>query len=90
MVLAEHETNLERLGVHTIRPPEEFWPTLQALPIPRRPTPLAVRRMLERTLPVPDLDYKVVSREAGLGSLGQERLVAIAHWAGREAKSASR
>jgi uncharacterized protein (DUF2252 family) len=91
MVLAEHETNLERLGVQTIRPPEEFWPTLQALPIPRRPTPLAVRPMLERTLPVPDLDYKVVSREAGLGSLGQERLVAIAHWNGgliaREAKA---
>jgi hypothetical protein len=91
MVLAEQETNLGRLGVHTIRPPEEFWPTLQALPIPHRPTPLVVGRMLERTPPGPDLDNKVVSREAGLGSLGQERLVAIAHWNGglvaREAKA---
>jgi hypothetical protein len=37
------------------------------------------------------LDYKVVSREAGLGSLGQPRFVAIAHWNGgliaREAKA---
>src|SRR6202049_2359229 len=63
MVLAEHETNLERLGVETIRPPEEFWPTLQALPVPHRPMPPGVRRMLERTLPDRYLDYKLVSRE---------------------------
>jgi hypothetical protein len=37
------------------------------------------------------LDYKVVRREAGLGSLGQQRFVAIAAWEGsciaREAKA---
>jgi hypothetical protein len=42
-------------------------------------------------LPDPHLDYKVVRREAGLGSLGQQRLVAIAEWKGgliaREAKA---
>ena len=92
MVLAEQETNLARLGVDTIRPAEQFWPTLQALPVPRRPIPSVARRVLERTLPDAHLDYKVVSREAGLGSLGQERFVAIAHWNGgliaREAKAA--
>jgi hypothetical protein len=91
MVLAERATNLERLGVHTIRPPEKFWPTLQALPIPRRPITPIVRRLLERTLPDADLDYKVVTREAGLGSLGQQRIVVIASWKGgliaREAKA---
>jgi hypothetical protein len=91
IVLAEDETDLERLGVETIRPPEEFWPTLQVLPVPQRPMPPGARRMLERTLPGPHLDYKVVSREAGLGSLGQQRFVAIAHWNGgliaREAKA---
>jgi hypothetical protein len=91
IVLAEHETSLERLGVNTIRPPEEFWPTLQALPIPHRPMARAVRRLLERTLPDAHLDYRIVSREAGLGSLGQQRFVAIAHWNGgfiaREAKA---
>jgi hypothetical protein len=91
MVLAERETNLERLGVHTLRPPEKFWPTLQALPIPRRPVTPLVRRQLERTLPDARLGYKVVAREAGLGSLGQQRFVAIASWNGgliaREAKA---
>jgi hypothetical protein len=91
MVLAEEETNLERLGVDTIRPPEKFWPTLRALPIPRRPMPPVARRVLDRTLPDTQLDCKIVSREAGLGSLGQERFVAIAHWNGgliaREAKA---
>jgi hypothetical protein len=91
IVLAEHETTLERLGVDTVRSPEEFWPTLQALPIPHRPMPPGARRTLERTLPGPHLDYRVVTREAGLGSLGQQRFVAIAHWNGgliaREAKA---
>src|ERR1700730_14452779 len=91
IVLAERDTNLERLGVDTIRPPEEVWATLQALPTPQRRMPPGARRMLERTLPDPHLDYKVVSREAGLGSLGQQRFVAIAHWNGgliaREAKA---
>jgi Uncharacterized protein conserved in bacteria (DUF2252) len=91
MVLAEHETNLERLGVDTIRPPEKFWPTLQALPKPRRRMSPVVRRILERTLPDTNLAYKVVSREAGMGSLGQQRYVAISEWNGgliaREAKA---
>jgi hypothetical protein len=51
----------------------------------------AARRALERTLPGSHLDYKVVSREAGLGSLGQQLFVASAHWNGglmaREAKA---
>jgi hypothetical protein len=50
-----------------------------------------VKRVLRETLPNPNLDYKVVRREAGLGSLGQQRFVAIANWKGghiaREAKA---
>ena len=46
---------------------------------------------LEKTLPDPKMDYKVVRRAAGLGSRGQQRFVAIAHWNGgciaREAKA---
>ncbi len=42
-------------------------------------------------LPEPSLDYKVVLREAGMGSLGQQHFVAIANWCGgciaREAKA---
>ena len=43
-----------------------------------------------RSLPDARMEYKVVRRQAGLGSLGQERFVAIAKWQGgwiaREAK----
>jgi hypothetical protein len=53
--------------------------------------PRDVKRVLGKTLPNPNLDYKVVRREAGLGSLGQQRFVAIASWEGghiaREAKA---
>jgi hypothetical protein len=53
--------------------------------------PPDVKRVLRETLPNPNLDYKVVRREAGLGSLGQQRFVAIANWKGghiaREAKA---
>ncbi len=50
-----------------------------------------VRKAFEKTLPDPKLTYKVVRRKAGLGSLGQQRFVAIADWQGgciaREAKA---
>jgi hypothetical protein len=46
---------------------------------------------MEQTLPERGLEYKVVRRQAGLGSLGQPRFVAIAEWQGgcvaREAKA---
>jgi len=50
-----------------------------------------VKRALEKTLPDPKMEYKLVRRQAGLGSLGQQRFVAIANWQGgciaREAKA---
>jgi hypothetical protein len=45
---------------------------------------------LEKTLPDPQMEYKVVRRQAGLGSLGLQRFVVIGVWQGgcvaREAK----
>lgn len=91
MVLAEREANLERLGLEAIRPPQDFWHKLQALPVAPRPVPRIVRQTLERVLPDATLPYKLVRREAGLGSLGQQRFVAVARWNGaliaREAKA---
>ena len=56
----------------------------------RQPLASDLKRALEKTLPEPGIEYKVVRRQAGLGSLGQERFVAIAKWQGgwiaREAK----
>ena len=85
------ETNLERLGIGAIKPPQDFWQTLLGDPaVNRRQVPSDARKALEHTLP-PKVVYKVVRRKAGMGSLGQLRYVAIAMHEGgyiaREAKA---
>jgi hypothetical protein len=90
IVLAEAAQKLGKLGVDSFKPPANFWEKLNQLPAVRRPLAKELKRALEKTLPEAGMVYKVVMREAGLGSLGQERFVAIASWQGgciaREAK----
>lgn len=90
IVLAEHEQRLGRLGVDSFKSPVNFWDKLNDLPQIRQALDRNLKRALEETLPEARLEYKVVRRQAGLGSLGQERFVAIAKWKGgciaREAK----
>lgn len=90
IVLAEREQELGKLGVDSFKPPSNFWEKLNHLPGVRQPLSKNLKRALEKTLPEPGIEYKVVRRQAGLGSLGQERFVAIAKWKGgciaREAK----
>ncbi len=81
IVLAEREMALERLGVDAFKPPQDFWHKLTARPAARHRLAPDARRALARTLP-PHCHYKVVSREAGLGSLGHLRFVGIAEWKG--------
>lgn len=91
IVLAEQEQKLGKLGVDSFRRPTDFWEKLNRLPPIRKPLAADVKRALERTLPDRRMEYKVVRRQAGLGSLGQQRFVAIGDWQGgciaREAKS---
>jgi hypothetical protein len=91
IVLAERETKLGRLGIDSFKPPLDFWGKLNRLPTVRQALADSLKQILEKTLPDPRMDYKIVRRMAGLGSLGQQRFVAIAHWHGgfvaREAKS---
>ncbi len=91
VVLEEHEQKLGKLGVDSFKLPTDFWEKLNQLPTIRRPLARDARRALEKTLPDPRMDYKVVRRQAGLGSLGQQRFVAIGMWEGgfvsREAKA---
>jgi hypothetical protein len=91
VVLAEREQKLGKLGVDSFKPPPDFWSKLDRLPAARHPLAANVKRALEKTLPDPRMEYKVVRRQAGLGSLGQERFVAIGDWEGgliaREAKA---
>ena len=91
IVLAEREQKLGKLGVDSFKPETDFWEKLNRLPAIRRPLDRSARRALEKTLPDARMDYKVVRRQAGLGSLGQQRFVAIGMWEGgfvaREAKA---
>lgn len=90
IVLAERDQELGKLGVESFKPPSNFWEKLNRLPVLRQPLAKDLKRALEKTLPDAGIEYKVVRRQAGLGSLGQERFVAIANWRGgfiaREAK----
>jgi hypothetical protein len=91
LVLAEREQKLGKLGIDSFKTPTDFWDKLNQLPPVRRELAPDVRRALEKTLPDPQMEYKVVRRQAGLGSLGQQRFVAIGEWRGgyvaREAKA---
>lgn len=90
-VLAEGNQQMDKLGISELDPPDDFWGKLERLPAVRRPPPAAVSRAIRSTLPDPRLAYRLVRREAGTGSLGQVRYVAIAEWNGgcvaREAKA---
>ncbi len=90
MVLAELETDLEKLGIESLKPPTGFWEKLNAQPRYPGVIPQDARRCLISALPHRGLDYRIIQREAGVGSLGQQRFVAIAHYRGayiaREAK----
>ena len=90
VVLAEREQKLGKLGTDSFKPPANFWEKLNHLPAVRQPLAKDLKRALEKTLPESGIEYKAVRRQAGLGSLGQERFVAIAKWQGgciaREAK----
>jgi hypothetical protein len=90
IVLAEREQKLGKLGVDSFKPPSNFWEKLNRLPAVRRQLARDLKRALEKTPPDARMEYKVVRRQAGLGSLGQERFVAIGKWLGgyiaREAK----
>ena len=90
IILAERHEQREKLGIEVLKAPSHFWDTVAHWPFARRGVPRGARRALEATLPA-RLPYKVVRREAGTGSLGQPRYVAVADWEGgflaREAKA---
>jgi hypothetical protein len=90
VVLAESERNLEKLGIGALKTPKNFWKQLTRRPKIRGPIPVDAKRCLQYSLPKRDVVCRIIQREAGLGSLGQQRFVAIAHCDGgyvaREAK----
>jgi uncharacterized protein (DUF2252 family) len=90
-VLEEEHRWLRQIALSELRDPVLFWKKMESLPRVRVEIPVSARDALEHLLPEHGLDYRVVSRVAGLGSLGRIRLVALAQCNGgriaREAKA---
>jgi hypothetical protein len=82
IVLAEREQKLGRLGIDSFKPPTNFWEKLNGLQAVRPVLAPEVKQALEKTFPDPQMSYSVVRRQAGLGSVGQQRFVAIGEWQG--------
>jgi hypothetical protein len=90
-VLGEKHEWLRQIAESKLRDPIHFWAKLDALPTIKQPVPISAVDALEHLLPSRDLEYRLVHRVAGLGSLGHARYVAIGDWHGgriaREAKA---
>ncbi|HXD31465.1 MAG TPA: DUF2252 family protein [Pyrinomonadaceae bacterium] len=80
-VLVENHEWLRNVVMSDVRDPVKFWNKLQKL-ADVEPVPDKARKTLAKALPERKLDYRVVHRVAGLGSLGRERYLAIAEWNG--------
>ncbi len=81
-VLEENHPWLGALANNELRDPARFWKKMDELKPSREEIPLSARDALEHLLPGHGLDYRVVARRSGLGSLGRVRLVALADWNG--------
>ena len=82
MVLAERDRWLRKMASGRLRDPVAFWARMQALPTARGWLPPNLKPLLVRRLPSGANSVRFVRRRSGLGSLGRERLVAIADWHG--------
>jgi hypothetical protein len=89
-VLAEHHTALRLTAVERLKQPELFWEKLNGLPTWKGKLAASAVKALRRLMPDRGLEYRIVHRVSGLGSLGRRRFVALAEWHGgtiaREAK----
>jgi Uncharacterized protein conserved in bacteria (DUF2252) len=92
-VLEEQHKWLRGIALDCLDVPSEFWKKMDALLPVRKNPPKGARKALEALLPAAGLEYRVVRRTAGVGSLGHPRYVAVAEWHGGqialEAKAAT-
>lgn len=92
IVLSERHGWFRRIALRRLAQQRGYWRRLDKLPsLPPEAAPPRVRSLLEAAMPAPDLAYRLVHRQAGLGSLGRQRFLALADWRGgkvaREAKA---
>ncbi len=82
MVLAENDRWLRKMATGRLRDPVVFWARMAELSTARRPLPSKVQEVLLQRLPDGANEVRFTRRRSGLGSLGRERLVALAEWHG--------
>jgi uncharacterized protein (DUF2252 family) len=82
LVLAEKDRWLRKMATGRLRDPIVFWPQIQALSTARGVLASTPETLLMQRLPRGATRVRVARRRSGLGSLGCERLVAIAEWHG--------
>lgn len=101
-LLAEQNLDLRRLAETQIKNADKFWRKLRKAALPLEPPPVDAVNLLEQSLPSfaagvssggaagVAIAYEILHRQAGLGSLGRQRFVALSSWHGgmlaREAK----
>ncbi len=90
IVLAEEHHSIRVMAVERLKDPKTFWDKLRAMPPARQKIPSPALKGIQRNLPDPKIDLRILHRVAGLGSLGRRRFVGLAEWRGaviaREAK----
>ena len=88
-VLAERHGGLRELALNELRDPVKFWEKINHWPEAAK-MPFNVKNILIRALPESSSSFRMVHRQAGLGSLGRRRFTLVAQWCGglvaREAK----
>src|SRR5579862_8010705 len=91
LVLAEDHPWLRSMVTGVLRDPRQYWKKFDALATFKGAVPKSALKAIERLLPERSLEYRIVHRIAGLGSLGRERYVALGLYRGariaREAKA---
>jgi hypothetical protein len=81
-VLAEENRALRQIASSRLREPVVFWQRVRKQLTPARNVPAAALTVLSNQMPEPGLDFTVYRRQAGQGSLGRQRFVALADWRG--------
>ena len=82
IVLENANKWLVSIALSRLDNPADFWKKMESNPTARKPFPAAATKAWKQMFPEIGLKYRVVKRTAGTGSLGHERLVAIAEWRG--------
>jgi len=81
-VLAERYRWLRDLAIVRLKDQRPFWNHLRSMHAPSAPVDAHAQRLLRTALPSGCRAVRLAQRQAGLGSLGRVRVVALANWRG--------